>query len=73
MTERITSTPEQIACVQLPEREFGLANDEMTQTRGGLFILASVVVVGMLIICCPEETDYYIDCISETLDSLDND
>ena len=72
MTERITSMPEQIACVQLPEREFGLAQDELTQTRGGLFIVAPIIV-GALLICYPDIADYYIDCISETWDSLDND
>ena len=72
MTERITSMPEQIACVQLPEREFGLANDEMTQTRGGIFFIVPLVV-GALIICHPEIIDDYIDYISETWDSLDND
>ena len=72
MTERITSTPEQIACVQLPEREFGLASDEMNQTHGGILLIAPLVV-GALIICYPDIVDDYIDYISETWDSLDDD
>ena len=38
MTERITSMPEQVACVQLSERESGLAHDEMANTSGGCIL-----------------------------------
>ena len=40
MTERITSTPEQISvtCVQLPGQETGLARGEMANTSGGCIL-----------------------------------
>ena len=63
MTERITSTPEQIACVQLPEREFGLANDEMTQTLGG--IATGVPIIPIIL------ADIIADYVSEWWDSED--
>ena len=66
MTERIMSTPEQIACVQLPEREFGLANDEMTQTLGG----ACIPIGGPPVIIFAALT-YISDCVSEWWDSED--
>ena len=48
MTERITSMPEQIACVQLPEREFGLASDEMNQTLGGVLLSGPPIIPVLL-------------------------
>ena len=61
MTDRITSMPEQIACVQLPEREFGLVHDEMTQTRGGIYIGPTGIIFAAL--------TYISDCVSELWDS----
>ena len=63
MTERITSTPEQIACVQLPEREFGLANDEMNQTFGGIVIGTPIIPIILAYII--------VDYASEWWDSED--
>ena len=64
MTDRIMSMPEQIACVQLPEREFGLANDEMEQTLGGIFLPGPSVLPLIL-------ADIIVDYVSEWWDSED--
>ena len=48
MTDRITSMPEQIACVQLPEREFGLVHDEMNQTLGGVLLSGPPIIPVLL-------------------------
>ena len=63
MTERITSMPEQIACVQLPEQESGLVPNEMAQTLGGVYppIGPSIIIVAAL--------TYISDCVSEWSDS----
>ena len=64
MTDRITSMPEQIACVQLPEREFGLVHDEMNQTLGGVCppIGGPPVIIFVAL-------TYISDCVSEWWDS----
>ena len=63
MTERMTSMPEQIACVQLPEQEAGLAQDEMIQTLGGIAIGLPIIPIIL--------TYIIVDYVSEWWDSED--
>ena len=71
MTERITSMPKRVACMQLPEQESGLVQDEMTQTLGGIIFLGPIIAD--IIIYAIYDSEIVDDCgdfISETWDSL---